>query len=152
MNSVSTLKSTECNGNYTKIIITNSNNYLPSDLAINAYSFSLPISLKETCFGIVITGTKEDINFISQKIQQLDKNYIFIKSRGFPTGDKRRCRARRNGGSRPGFYTLYEEIKILSYISKALEKYDYNISNSIIKEYISEKKIIKPNYILELGK
>ncbi len=114
--------------NYTKIVITNSNIYTPSELAMNAYSYSLPINLKETCFGLVITGNLNDITFISNELRNLDKNNIFIKDRGFPAGDKRRCRTHRNGGSRPGFYNLYNEMKILSKISESL-----NNINSLLK-------------------
>lgn len=130
--------------NYTKIIITNSNSYLPSDLSIQAYSLSIPIYLKETCFGLVITGIKENVDIVCKKLQELDKNHIFIKDRGFPAGDKRRCRANRNGGSRPGFYTISKEVKILQYISKALE------SNSINKKIILNEKKINKNDILNL--
>lgn len=137
---------------YTKIIITNSNIFLPSDLAIQAYSYSLPIDLKETCYGLVITGTKKDVDFLGLELQKLDKNHIFVKDRGFPAGDKRRCRARRNGGSRPGFYTLYHEIEMLDYISNALNKYDSNVikHNNINFDSISKK--ISSNYIINLIK
>ena len=130
--------------NYTKIVITNSNQYLPSDLSIQAYSLLIPIYLKETCFGLVITGTKENVDNVCQKLQKLDENHIFIKDRGFPAGDKRRCRATRNGGSRPGFYKIYKEIQILQNISNALES---NITNKKIQ--FKEKKINK-NDILNL--
>ena len=58
--------------NYTKIVITNSNQYLPSDLSIQAYSLLIPIYIKETCFGLVITGTIENVNSVCQKLQELD--------------------------------------------------------------------------------
>jgi putative methanogenesis marker protein 6 len=72
----------------------------------------------------VITGTKENVDAVIKVVQGLDKNHIFVKDRGFPTGDKRRCRATRNGGQRPGFYTLHEEISKMGTIGEALDKYD----------------------------
>ena len=45
---------------------------------------------------------------------------IFVKERGFPPGDSRRCRANRGGGPRPGFHQLKNEIDMLPDIAKGL--------------------------------
>jgi putative methanogenesis marker protein 6 len=54
------------------------------------------------------------------EIRALDPSGIFIKDRGFPPGDPRRCRGRRGGGARPGYYMIESESKMLPLISKAL--------------------------------
>jgi putative methanogenesis marker protein 6 len=108
----------------TKLVAVSSDKYLPPDAARAAYTSGYPVTLKETCYGLVVTGTKENIDGVIKAVQGLDKNHIFVKDRGFPTGDKRRCRATRNGGQRPGFYILHEEISKMGMIGEALDNYD----------------------------
>ena len=118
---------TDRSGQYTKVIAVSSDSVLPADAAAAAYSSGIPVIVKETCYGIVISGTKENVSAVADIVQSLDKNPIIVKDRGFPTGDPRRCRAIRNGGQRPGFYTLHEEISKLDVIGDALDDYDMQI-------------------------
>lgn len=111
----------------TKIIAVSSDKVLPADAAQAAYASGYPVTLKETCYGLVLTGTKENIDAVVKAVQGLDKNHIFVKDRGFPAGDPRRCRATRNGGQRPGFYTLHEEISKMGTIGKALDNYEAGV-------------------------
>ncbi|MCL2549823.1 MAG: methanogenesis marker 6 protein [Methanimicrococcus sp.] len=111
----------------TKIIAVSSDKVLPSDAAQAAYSSGYPVTLKETCYGLVLTGTKENVDAVVKAVMDMDKNHIFVKDRGFPTGDPRRCRAVRNGGQRPGFYTLHEEISKMGTIGAALDNYDAKV-------------------------
>ena len=106
----------------TKYIVISSDEVLPSDAAMIIYESEFPVTVKETCFGLIVTGAKEDIQTVVEKIRQLDKNHIFVKDRGFPAGDERRCRASRGGGPRPGFHFLREEVKILPAIGAALDE------------------------------
>ncbi|MDM7920503.1 MAG: methanogenesis marker protein 6, partial [Methanosarcina sp.] len=79
----------------TKYIVISSEKVLPADAAMKIYESEFPVKVKETCFGLIVTGLKEDVIAVVEKIRQLDKNHIFIKDRGFPAGDERRCRATR---------------------------------------------------------
>lgn len=97
------------------------------------YESEFPVTVKETCFGLIVTGSKEDVQTVVEKIRQLDKNHIFVKDRGFPAGDERRCRASRGGGPRPGFHFLREEVKMLPAIGAAIDELE-------AKEPIKEKQ------------
>ena len=105
----------------TKYVITSSeSNVLPSDIAMKIYGSKYDVTVKETCFGVVINGEEDMINALIKEIRALDPAGIFIKDRGFPPGDPRRCRGRRGGGARPGFYMIESESKMLPMISRAL--------------------------------
>jgi putative methanogenesis marker protein 6 len=105
----------------TKYVITSSeSNILPSDIAMLIYGSKYEVLVKETCFGVVVNGEEEVINALIKEIRALDPAGIFIKDRGFPPGDPRRCRGRRGGGARPGFYMIESESKMLPMISRAL--------------------------------
>ena len=58
--------------------------------------------IKETCFGIVINGHEKEVDRIITELAKVDPEHIFVKDRGFPPGDPRRCRANL-GGARPGY-------------------------------------------------
>jgi putative methanogenesis marker protein 6 len=105
----------------TKYIITSSeSNILPSDIAMKIYGSKHDVTVKETCMGVTINGEEKVIDELVKEIRSLDPTGIFIKDRGFPPGDPRRCRGRRGGGARPGFYMIESESKILPMISRAL--------------------------------
>ena len=105
----------------TKYVITSSeSNILPSDSAKKSDGSKYDVTVKETCMGVTINGEEEVIDELVKEIRSLDPAGIFIKDRGFPPGDPRRCRGRRGGGARPGFYMIESESKILPMISRAL--------------------------------
>lgn len=105
----------------TKYVITSSeSNILPSDIAMKIYGSKYDVTVKETCFGVVINGEEDAINALIKEIRALDPAGIFIKDRGFPPGDPRRCRGRRGGGARPGFYMIEAESKMLPMITRAM--------------------------------
>jgi putative methanogenesis marker protein 6 len=93
---------------------------LPSDIAQMIYSSKYDINVKETCFGAIIDGEEDEILSLVKEIRAMDPNEIFIKDRGFPPGDPRRCRGHRGGGPRPGFHMLEFETRLLPFISEAL--------------------------------
>ena len=124
----------------TKYIVISSDIVLPADAAMKIYESEFPVIVKETCFGLIVTGPEEDVLAVVEKIQQMDKNHIFIKERGFPAGDERRCRASRGGGPRPGFHFLREEVKMLPAIGAALDELEANES---VKEKREEKSRLK---------
>lgn len=103
----------------TKIIVI-AESELPSDIAISAYKVSSDVTIKETCYGLMVTGKREEVDKVVNKVRKLNPTKIFVKERGFPPGDERRCRANRGGGPRPGFHQLKNEIDLLPDISKGL--------------------------------
>lgn len=108
-------------GTVTKYIFVDSPDVTPQLLALRAYEVSLGVMIKETCFGLQVTGSAEDVDRIIHHVRSLDKSHIFVKDRGFPPGDPRRCRANL-GGARPGYYGHEFEIGLLRYVSRGLEK------------------------------
>lgn len=124
----------------TKYIVISSDEVLPSDAAMRIYESEFPVTVKETCFGLIVTGAKEDVQAVVERIRQLDKNHIFVKDRGFPAGDERRCRASRGGGPRPGFHFLREEVKMLPAIGAALDELE---AKKCVTEKRKEKSRLK---------
>jgi len=95
----------------------------PADLALRGYEISKGAMIKETCFGLVINGKEEEVDRIVAALRKIDPDHIFVKDRGFPPGDARRCRANL-GGARPGYNGLEFEMSILPYVSHGLEVLD----------------------------
>jgi len=73
--------------------------FWPSELALRAYELSTDAVVKETCFGLIVTGSEKAVNETIEELRKLDPSGIFVKDRGFPPGDSRRCRAVRGGGA-----------------------------------------------------
>jgi putative methanogenesis marker protein 6 len=76
--------------------------------------------IKETCFGMQITGPEAEVETVISHIRELDPAHIFVKDRGFPPGDPRRCRANL-GGARPGYFGHEYEMGLIRWISKGLD-------------------------------
>ncbi len=107
---------------------------LPSDIATMIYESRYGVNVKETCFGVIIDGEEGAIKPLVEEIRALDPSGIFVKDRGFPPGDPRRCRGsgsassrgvtlafgRRAGGVRSGLCMIEAEAKMLPMISRAL--------------------------------
>lgn len=108
-------------GTITKYVFVDSVKVTPEELALRAYEISKGAMIKETCFGLQVTGKPHEVKRIIEQIRELDPPHIFIKDRGFPPGDPRRCRANL-GGARPGFHGLEFELSLLPYVSYGLEK------------------------------
>ena len=117
-------------GTVTKYVVVESFDVTPADLALRAYEISQGVMIKETCFGIVINGKEEDVNRIIPELRKLDPDHIFIKDRGFPPGDPRRCRANL-GGARPGYNGMEHEMTIIPYISHGLAELKNRDDDSI---------------------
>jgi putative methanogenesis marker protein 6 len=110
----------------TKLIILSSRRIMPGDLLSKIYSLKKDVVVKETCFGAEVSGKKDDVNSLIKDVRTLDPYGIFVKERGFPPGDPRRCRATR-GGARPGFHQIEIETNTLPLIANALVEYDMGI-------------------------
>lgn len=103
------------------VIASPESDILPSDIAMKIYGSKYEVNVKETCFGVIVDGEETAVNELMREIRAMDPSGIFIKDRGFPPGDPRRCRGRRGGGARPGYYMIESEAKTLPMISRALE-------------------------------
>jgi putative methanogenesis marker protein 6 len=103
----------------TKMVVI-SDSLLPAEVAISAYKITSDVVVKETCYGLMITGKRSEVDRLASELRNENPHKIFIKERGYPSGDKRRCRADRGGGPRPGFHQLKEELEILPDIAKGL--------------------------------
>ena len=125
-------------GTVTKYIFVDSPDVTPQLLALRAYEVSLGVMIKETCFGLQVTGSPQDVDRIIQHVRSLDSSHIFVKDRGFPPGDPRRCRANL-GGARPGYYGHEFEIGLLKYVSRGLEEVE---DKKYIEKPLPQKKPI----------
>jgi len=127
----------------TKYVVISSDSVLPIDAALKVYGSEQEITIKETCFGIMVSGPRVAVNRVVDEVRGLDKNHIFVKERGYLAGDERRCRASRGGGARPGFYYLKEEVDMLPIIGDALDNYDKHVplKKTQHKQKIEVKKL-----------
>jgi len=107
-------------GTVTKYVVVESFGITPADLGIRAYEISKGAMVKETCFGLVINGKEEEVDRITRELRKIDPDHIFVKDRGFPPGDPRRCRANL-GGARPGYHGMEYEMTVIPYVSHGLE-------------------------------
>jgi putative methanogenesis marker protein 6 len=110
-------------GTETKYVFVESPTTTPQDIAIAAYEVANGVMIKETCFGVQVTGTPDEVQRIVDRLRRLDPFHIFIKDRGFPPGDSRRCRANL-GGARPGYLGHEFEINLSRFISYGLKETD----------------------------
>ena len=108
-------------GTVTKYVVVESFDVTPADLAIRGYEISNGAMIKETCFGLVVTGKPEEVERIVTGLRTMDPDHIFVKDRGFPPGDPRRCRANL-GGARPGYHGMEFEMTVIPYITHGLEE------------------------------
>lgn len=110
-------------GTVTKYVFIESYKATPDDIAARAYEVSGQVMIKETCFGLQITGREEEVERVIAHIRALDPAHIYVKDRGFPPGDPRRCRANL-GGARPGYFGHEYEMGFIRRISLGLEQLD----------------------------
>ncbi|MDD1686114.1 methanogenesis marker 6 protein [Methanoregula sp.] len=108
-------------GTVTKYVVVESFDVTPADLAIRGYEISNGAMIKDTCFGLVVTGKPEEVERIVTGLRTMDPDHIFVKDRGFPPGDPRRCRANL-GGARPGYHGMEFEMTVIPYITHGLEE------------------------------
>jgi len=107
-------------GTVTKYVFIESPLLTPKDLALRAYEISGGVMIKETCFGMQVTGKHDEVEALIARIREFDPSHIYVKDRGFPPGDERRCRANL-GGARPGYLGHEFEMGRIRYIARGLE-------------------------------
>ncbi|HJJ42514.1 MAG TPA: methanogenesis marker protein 6 [Methanocorpusculum sp.] len=131
-------------GTVTKYVFVDSPITTPQDVAAAAYEIAQGVMIKETCFGCQITGNPEDVDRIITHLRKIDPYRIFIKDRGFPPGDARRCRADL-GGARPGYLGHEFEMQKSSYFSYGIEMCDKmtkeELKKTAEKEFITDEGI-----------
>ena len=135
-------------GSVTKYVVVESFNVTPADIAIRAYEVSQGVMIKETCFGLVLMGKEEDVDRVIAEVRKIDPDHIFVKDRGFPPGDVRRCRSAL-GGARPGFHGIEHEMTILPYVSHALEELGHRDEKTIPVPESTKKKSKLDVYTLQ---
>jgi len=128
--------------NETRIVVLSPDSRLTPEM-IAKEVISLPIIVKTTCWGLILSGNSKIIQGAIQNIRKLDPHHIFTKLRGYPPGDPRICRFQRGGGPRPGFHLLEFESTLLPHISKALTSPITESAPSPKKEPLSIKKLKK---------
>ena len=57
-------------GTVTKYVFIESPDLTPSDLAIRAYEISEGVMIKETCFGLQITGKEDEVNKVIEQARE----------------------------------------------------------------------------------
>ena len=117
-------------GTVTKYVFVESYKTTPGDLAARAYEVAERVMIKETCFGMQITGTENEVEAVISHIRKVDPAHIFVKDRGFPPGDPRRCRANL-GGARPGYFGHEFEMGLIRWISRGLDELDRTGSEAV---------------------
>jgi putative methanogenesis marker protein 6 len=127
----------------TKMIVINSTKVLPSDVVIKLYESNADVMIKETCFGVMVSGERAVVDKLLFETRKMDPYGIFIKERGFAPGEPNRCRATRRGGAKPGFHMLETEDRLLPHIAqglKALDKGEIPVKKGL-KEKLDVEKL-----------
>ena len=91
-----------------------------AEIVHEMHMLGLPLTIKHTCYGAMVSGQKEDVFKAIGALRKLDPYHIFTKDRGFAPGDPRRCRGQRFG-PREGFHQMEKEFQILGDVAEALE-------------------------------
>jgi putative methanogenesis marker protein 6 len=122
----------------TKMMVINSSKVLPSDVVIKLYESNADVMIKETCFGVMVSGERAEVDKLLSETRKMDPYGIFIKERGFAPGEPNRCRATRRGGAKPGFHMLETEERILPQIAEGLRALD---KGEIPRQKMKKKKL-----------
>ena len=91
-----------------------------SEIVNHMHLLGLSLTIKQTCYGAMVSGKEKDVMKTIQEVRKLDPYNIFTKDRGFAPGDPRRCRGHRKG-PREGFHQMEKEFKLLGFVSDALK-------------------------------
>ncbi len=101
------------------IILSSKANVSESEVVNFLHMLNLPLTIKWTCYGAMISGKDKYVKQAIKELRKLDPYGIFTKERGFAPGDPRRCRGHRYG-PREGFHQMEKEFRILDYVGEAL--------------------------------
>ncbi len=106
---------------------------LPSEMHLLIYELHANVTIKETCYGLLIHGEEAIVQALVNTIRKIDPG-AFIKERGFVPGDPRRCRADRGGGARPGFYSIQKEYEMLPALASAITELPYEAAPAAVRK------------------
>lgn len=95
-------------------------NVSESEVVNFLHLLDLPLTIKWTCYGAMVSGKDEHVRQAIEELRKLDPYGIFTKERGFAPGDPRKCRGHRHG-PREGFHQMEKEFQILDYVGEALK-------------------------------
>jgi len=136
-------------GTVTKYVFIESYKATPDDIAARAYEVSGRVMIKETCFGLQITGEEEEVERVIAHIRALDPAHIYVKDRGFPPGDPRRCRANL-GGARPGYFGHEYEMGFIRRIAIGLEELESPSERPVHESEQKETEGLSVKRLMEL--
>ncbi|AIZ56493.1 hypothetical protein Mpt1_c06060 [Candidatus Methanoplasma termitum] len=100
----------------------------PDQLVREVHAMGKGVTAKETCYGSVVEGPRKNVREVLAEIREKHPFDIYSKTRAYPAGDMRRCRA--HHGTRPGFAQLEAEWEGLYLVKHGLlacergEKFD----------------------------
>lgn len=118
-------------GKITRLVVLSSE--LPSEMHLLIYELHANVTIKETCYGLLIHGEEAIVQALVNTIRKIDPG-AFIKERGFVPGDPRRCRADRGGGARPGFYSIQKEYEMLPALASAITELPYEAAPAAVRK------------------
>ncbi len=136
-------------GTVTKYVFIESYKATPDDIAARAYEVSGRVMIKETCFGLQITGEEEEVERVIAHIRAFDPAHIYVKDRGFPPGDPRRCRANL-GGARPGYFGHEYEMGFIRRIAIGLEELESPSERPVHESEQKETEGLSVKRLMEL--
>ncbi|WGI17713.1 methanogenesis marker protein 6 [Methanonatronarchaeum sp. AMET-Sl] len=100
------------------LVLSPESSLTPSYVSKVLHQLDLQLTIKETCYGVNLEGDEEEVEEAVEKALKLgSEDEIYVKTRGYPVADHRRCRA--TEGSRPGFCQLQNEFKTMSKIKSS---------------------------------
>ncbi|OUJ18107.1 hypothetical protein AMET1_1004 [Methanonatronarchaeum thermophilum] len=134
----------------TKMIVLSPDSSLtPSYVSKVLHQLDLSLTVKETCYGVNLEGQEEDVEKAVEEAMKLgSEDEIYIKTRGFPVADHRRCRA--TEGSRPGFCQLQNEFKTMSMVKSPPMGPEPEVEKDIEKAKEKRKKKLDPKELIEI--
>ncbi len=94
-------------------------NVSESEVVNFLHLLDLPLTIKWTCYGAMVSGKDKYVRQAIEELRRLDPYGIFTKERGFAPGDPRKCRGHRHG-PREGFHQMEKEFLLLDYVGEAL--------------------------------
>lgn len=101
------------------IMISPASDITPDQVTRTIHAMGKRVTVKESCYGAVLEGSREMVREVISEVRKLDPNGIFTKVRAYPAGDPRRCRA--HHGTRPGFAQLESEWETLRKVQYGLD-------------------------------
>lgn len=117
-------------------MISPSSRLTPDQLVRLVHSLGKEATVKETCYGCLVEGTRAVVLDIRNEVRGRYPYDVFTKRRAYRCSDPVRCRAQH--GTRPGFAQLELEWAALPLVSRGLKAVD---EGATYKEAPEKKRI-----------